>query len=129
MKRDIANKEDLLQVLSAFYNKAIADKIIGHFFTEVVPINISTHLPVIATFWDTVVFGKGGYSKNVMQVHQHIHQLSLITPQHLQQWVALFTTTIDQLFEGEKATLMKQRAASIATMMNIKLNHSPVSRK
>lgn len=129
MKRDIANKEDLLQILSAFYDKAVADETIGYFFTEVIPLHIPTHLPAIAAFWDAVVFGKEGYSKNVMQVHQHIHQLSAITPQHLLHWVALFTTTIDQLYEGEKATLMKQRAASVATMMNIKLNHSPASRK
>jgi hemoglobin len=129
VKRDIANKEDLLQVLSAFYDKAVADETIGHFFTQVIPLDIPTHLPVIAAFWEAVVFGKTGYSKNVMQVHQHIHQLSAITPQHLERWVLLFTTTIDALFEGENATLMKHRAASIATMMNIKLNHSPISIK
>ena len=127
MKRDITNKEDLLQILSAFYNKAVADETIGHFFTHIIPLDIPTHLPVIAAFWDAVVFGKPGYSKNVMEVHQHIHQLSAITPQHLQHWVLLFTNTIDTFFEGDKATLMKQRATSIATMMNIKLNHSPIS--
>lgn len=129
VKRDIENKEDLLQILAAFYDKALTDKVIGYFFTEVIPLHIPTHLPVIATFWEAVVFGKTGYSKNVMQVHQHIHQLSAISPHHLQHWVHLFTTTIDHFFEGEKATLMKQRAASIATLMNIKLNHSPISLK
>ena len=129
MKRDIANKEDLLQILSAFYSKAVADETIGYFFTDVIQLDIPTHLPVIAAFWDAVVFGKSGYSKNIMQVHQHIHQLSVITPQHLQRWVLLFTTTIDEFFEGENATLMKHRAASIATMMNLKLNHSPIPLK
>jgi hemoglobin len=35
----------------------------------------------------------------------------------------LFNQNIDEHFEGNKATLMKQRAASIATLMDIKLNH------
>jgi len=127
VKRDIATKEDLLKILSVFYDKAVADETIGYFFTAVIPLDIPAHLPVIAAFWEAVVFGKTGYSKNVMQVHQHIHQLSAITPQHLQHWVQLFTTTIDHFFEGDKASLMKQRAASIATMMNIKLNHSGIA--
>ena len=129
VKRDIVNRDDLLQILSAFYDKAVMDETIGYFFTTVILLDISTHLPVITAFWEAVVFSKTGYSKNVMQVHQHIHQLSAITPLHLQHWVQLFTTTIDDFFEGDKATLMKQRATSVATMMNIKLNHSGIAFK
>jgi hemoglobin len=33
----------------------------------------------------------------------------------------LFTATVDELFEGEKAELAKQRAISISTVMRIKI--------
>ncbi len=120
---DIRDRADLENFLWAFYNKALADDLIGRFFTEVVPLDLETHIPVIADFWESVVFNARGYRKNVMEVHQHINALSAIKAEHLDRWVEIFTATADELFEGEKSTLMKQRARSIATLMNIKLNH------
>ena len=127
-KTDIRNREDLVQMLNAFYLKAFKDELIGRFFTEVVPLDLDTHIPVIADFWESVVFGARGYRKNVMEVHRHIHHLSAIQKEHLDRWVKLFSETVDELFEGDKATLMKQRARSIATLMDIKLNHNSISK-
>jgi hemoglobin len=128
MKRDIERREDLENVLKAFYEKVFTDELIGHFFTEVVPLDLKTHIPVIVDFWEAIVFNTQGYHKNVMMVHQHIHQLSAIRKEHLERWVKIFTETVDEKFEGEKATLMKQRARSVATLMDIKLNHSGINR-
>ncbi len=128
MKKEIENREDLVRLLNEFYRKAFKDEWIGRFFTEVVPLDLETHIPVIADFWEAVIFGTHGYRKNVMEVHQHIHQLSAIKKEHLDRWVKLFTETADELFEGEKALLLKQRATSIATLMDIKLNHKPINK-
>jgi hemoglobin len=92
-------------------------------------LDIAEHLPVITDFWEAVVLGTRGYGKNVMELHRHIHLLSAIKKEHLDRWVALFTQTIDRHFEGENATLMAQRARSIATMMDLKLNHGGVGMK
>jgi hemoglobin len=121
MKKDLEGRKDIEVLLEAFYRKAFADAMIGHFFTEVVPLNLEQHIPVIADFWESVVFSVHGYRKNVMEVHQHIHRLSPIEKEHLDRWVQLFSSTVDEMFAGDKATLMKQRAASIATLMQIKL--------
>lgn len=120
--KDIETREDIELVLHKFYEKAFLDDTIGFFFTEVVPLDLKSHLPVIADFWESVLFGTHGYRKNVMEVHQHIHMLSRIEQLHLERWVNLFQNTIDDNFEGNNAELMKQRAQSIATLMNIKLN-------
>ena len=80
---DIESREDIIRILESFYRDAFADDLIGRFFTEVVPLNLETHIPVIADFWETVVLGKRMYAKNVMQVHQHIHALSAIRKEHL----------------------------------------------
>lgn len=128
MNRDIQCREDIVDILWKFYTIAFKDDLIGRFFTEVVPLDLDTHIPVIADFWDSVVFNARGYRKNVMEVHQHIHQLSAIRKEHLDRWVKLFTGTVSENFEGEKAELMKQRARSIATLMDIKLNHNTLNR-
>lgn len=128
MKKDIGTREELETFLWAFYKKAFADELIGRFFTKVVPLDLDIHVPIIANFWESVVFNKPNYRKNVMEVHQHIHHLSKIKKEHLDRWVKLFTSTLDENFEGSKTELMKQRAKSIATLMDIKLNHEGISK-
>jgi hemoglobin len=128
MKRDVESREDLEVFLSAFYKKAFADELIGRFFTEVVPLDLKTHIPIIASFWESIILGTHSYRKNVMEVHQHIHNLSKIQKEHLDRWVQIFTETADEHFEGSRAELMKQRARSIATLMDIKLNHNQISK-
>lgn len=128
MKKDIETREQLEDFLWAFYKKAFADELIGRFFTQVVPLDLDTHVPVIADFWESVAFNKPSYRKNVMEVHKHIHHLSQIKKQHLDRWVKIFTETLDERFEGSRAELMKQRARSIATLMDIKLNHDGIER-
>ena len=119
---DVRNRTDIEQVLNAFYDKAFTDEVIGFFFTEVVPLDLKTHLPVITNFWESVIFNTQGYGKNVMEIHRHISSKSTISKKHLDRWVQLFTITVDELFAGEKAELMKQRAISIATLMTIKMS-------
>ena len=121
-KRDIETRGDIEAVLKAFYEKVFCDDVIGHFFTQVVPLNLEEHLPLIADFWESVLFHAQAYRKNVMTIHQEIHQLSPIQKKHLDRWVYLFSQTIDDLFDGDKAELAKQRALSIATLMDIKMN-------
>jgi|SRR5687768_2560135 len=128
-KRDIENRADLEKLLEIFYKKVFKDDLISHFFTEVVPLNLETHIPVIADFWESVLLDGRGYRKNVMEIHLNISEKSKIEKEHLDRWVKIFIETVDELFEGPKASLAKQRAASIATMMNIKIDYpNPLKR-
>lgn len=124
MKKDIRSREDIVNLLEAFYTKAFADDLIGRFFTEM-PLDLETHIPLIADFWESIVFGTFSYQKNVMEVHRLIHERSAIRKEHLDRWVKLFSETMDSSYEGSNATLMLQRARSVATLMDIKLNHGP----
>jgi hemoglobin len=124
MMSDIETREHLEIMLTAFYQKVFKDDLISHFFTEVVPLDLNHHLPLITDFWESVLLNAQGYKRNVMEIHLNINKKSALTKEHLDRWVQLFTATVDQFFEGSKATLAKQRAQSIATMMNIKISQS-----
>ncbi len=128
---DIENREDIEKLMRVFYAKAIPDEIIGHYFTEVIQMDLEQHLPVIIDFWETVLFGVARYKSNAIAVHQQLHAKSAFTDQHFERWVNLFQSTIDELFSGDKAELAKQRALSIATVMKIKTIHgeSPINTK
>ena len=41
-------------------------------------------------------------------------------PEHFEHWVIVFTTTVDQLFVGEKAIEIKERALNIAQVIQYK---------
>jgi hemoglobin len=122
MKLDIQNRADIDKFIADFYKKAMTDEKIGYIFTEVAKIHVETHLPIICDFWENVLFQTPVYQGNPMNVHIALHQKSPLTSEHFERWVALFSETINELFEGELAERAKQRAQSIATVMQIKIH-------
>ena len=62
-----------------------------------------------------------------MQVHKTLHHFKRLDKAAFDRWIQLFLQTVDELFVGEKAELARQRAYSIATMMQLKILHSEVS--
>ena len=123
MKQDILNREDLLLLMDRFYSKAMTDQSIGHYFTEIVPLNLQKHIPVITDFWETILFDTGKYFGNTMKVHEDLHEKSPFKSEHFNRWMAMFKETVDENFQGNNAEKIKQREISIATVMNIKMVH------
>lgn len=122
MKKDISNREDLLQLLTIFYNKLLADRSINYLFIDIAKIDLSHHLEILVNFWDSILFQNDVYRKNAMQPHLDLHQKSPLEKHHFQTWLKYFNESVDELFEGEKAFLAKERALSIATVMQIKVS-------
>jgi len=121
MKKDIETRNDIEQLVNTFYDKVKTDPVIGYIFTDVVQVKWEKHLPVMYNFWENALFFTGNYSGNPMKVHKNLHRIIPLKPEHFQQWIRLFIATVDFLFDGEKATLAKQRAISIASLMQIKI--------
>jgi hemoglobin len=117
---DIEKRQDIEKLVNSFYEKVLADSSISHFFIDVVPVNWEKHLPVMYDFWESIVFEKALYKGNAMQAHVHLNQKAKLEKQHFEQWLALFTKTVDELFSGPKAELAKTRALSIATVIQMK---------
>lgn len=126
MKKDIANRADIQQLVDTFYTKVRADETIGYLFNEVAQVNWEQHLPRMYDFWENILFQTVSFKGNPMTAHVQLHQKSPLSPAHFDRWLHLFLTTVDELFEGDKAELIKQRALSIATMMRIKVFSKPM---
>ena len=121
MKKNIVSREDLLLLVTKFYEKLLADPSISYLFTDIAKIDLEHHLPVLVDFWDSVLFGSDTYRKNAMQPHINLHQQSPLQKHHFETWLKYFKETVDELFEGDKAFLAKEKATSIATIMQIKM--------
>jgi hemoglobin len=56
-----------------------------------------------------------------MEKHQVAHQLKAMEKSHFDQWVLLFNETINELYTGENAEKLKDRAKNIAVIMQMKI--------
>ncbi|MDH5397480.1 MAG: group III truncated hemoglobin [Cyclobacteriaceae bacterium] len=121
---DIENRNDIELLVNTFYEHARSDKVIGYFFNEVVEINWPDHIQKITDFWETTLLGNMKYTGNPMSVHFEINQLAPLEKSHFQQWIVIFERTVDELFSGENATTIKERAKSIALLMNYKISQT-----
>ncbi len=122
MKKDIENRDDIRLLIDTFYETMLDDPLLGPIFTEVAQIQLSEHLPVLYDFWESVIFHLAKYKGNPMEVHLDLHEKHRLSKKHFDQWLALFDETLDQLFEGEKANIAKERARSIAILMLMKID-------
>jgi hemoglobin len=68
-----------------------------------------------------VLFQTGTYTGNPMIVHKKLNERHPLTSDHFSEWLKLFKGTVDELFEGSNAALIKQRADSIAVVMKMKI--------
>ena len=124
MKKDIENRNDLLILVTIFYEKLLADDAINYLFIDIAKINPDHHFPVLVDFWDSILFQSDTYRKNAMQPHMDLHQKSPLTKHHFDTWLRYFKESVDGLFAGDNAFIIKERATSIATVMQIKTHQS-----
>ena len=122
IKKDIEARADINILMNSFYAKAMGDEVIGYIFTEVAKLDLEHHLPIIGDFWETLLFGTGGYQKygqNPMQIHAQLNEETPLRTEHFRRWLELFRATVDELFAGERAEVAKLRAGMIADRMLI----------
>lgn len=117
---DIETRADIDELMHAFYARALTDDVIGYIFTDVARLDLEHHLPIIGDFWESLLFGTPAYSKhgrNPLLVHRELHEKSALMAEHFRRWLEMFVATIDEMFSGERAEFLKQRAAAIAVRM------------
>lgn len=127
MKKDLHNREDIILLVNTFYNKVQSNDNIGPIFTDIARVDWSQHLPKMYDFWESILFGKATYKGNPMLTHFDLNKKTSLKQAEFNAWKMLFFETVDDLFEGEYAETIKQKAQSIADLMHFKLN-SPDSK-
>jgi len=117
---DIENRQDIDALMRRFYESAIADESIGYIFTDVAKLDLEHHLPIIGDFWETMLFQTGSYAehgRNPLQVHAALNEKVELLPRHFRRWLEIFNRSVEEMFAGERADLLKMRAAAIANRM------------
>ena len=121
MKPDIETHEQVKLLVDTFYNKVDTNPVIGYIFTDVAKVNWEHHLPKMYSFWAAMILGDMRYTGNPLQTHINLSKMTPLTAKEFDEWLLLFNATVDELFEGPKATDAKLRALNIAQLMLYKV--------
>jgi hemoglobin len=106
---DLSTRIDIELLVNSFYERVRKDDLLSPLFSHV---DWPAHLPVMYNFWSSMLLGDQSYQGNPFQKHMPL----AIGAAHFDQWLALFTKTVDENFAGEKADEVKSRAKSIAAL-------------
>ena len=88
---------------------------IGHFFNETID-DWPAHLEKLTDFWETNLFLVSKFRGNPMRAHKEVDQKfdNSIEQKHFGEWLNMWYQTLDELFEGERANIAKNRARNMA---------------
>ena len=116
---DILDLDDIKNLVDTFYAKVRQDQLIGPVFNERIQDRWPEHLGKMYKFWQTVLIGTHTYYGSPFPPHAKLP----VGKEHFDRWMELFTSTINELFQGKIAEEAKWRADKMAEMFQIKINH------
>lgn len=123
MLPDLDSRENIKTFIERFYRKVLADELLAHIFTDVAGIDVNVHIPIIRTYWEKLLLGDNSYKRHTMNIHRDIHARFPFSKLEFDRWLDLFIQTARAHYAGEKTERAIQVATSIASNMDISLNH------
>jgi hemoglobin len=118
--KKLESREDIEQLVNSFYAKVIKDEDCI-FFNDIAKVDWDKHLPKMYSFWESILFGQMTYKGNPMGVHFPINEIKAMEQKHFEQWLSLWTQTVEENFAGENADLAIYKAQNIAKLMAFKM--------
>jgi len=101
------------------------DPLIGWLFTDVAQLDLEAHVPVLTSFWETVLLGARSYGGGAFRPHAALHARVGLQGGHFDRWLVLWDGTVDELFRGERAEEAKAHAHRVADAFERRLGVHP----
>lgn len=121
-KRDIETREDIAELMRAFYGSMFKDEVMGPIFIDVAKMDLEAHIPIMCDFWELQLFQKPGYRGGMMMHHFRLNMQVPLEHHHFMRWMDFWVTTLDGMFAGPRATWAKTVAARVARNMSQRLD-------
>ncbi|MDP7736459.1 group III truncated hemoglobin [Mycobacterium paragordonae] len=118
---DLAARADIEALVRRFYGRVMVDDVLAEPFTELRTTGLDSHIPVMADFWETVLFRAGLYRGSALHAHRHVHQRTPLSGRHFVRRLTVWNDTVDQMFRGPIAEHAKIQGARIAWAMHRRL--------
>ncbi len=94
------DKDFIFSVVSAFYEKAKIDVLIGYHFRHIT--DFDSHIPRIAAFWEIQLLGKTERLIDVPFDMIGVHRPLSIKKGELGRWLVLFKQTLEEKMIGNQ---------------------------
>ena len=118
-KQDIENLDDIKLLVNTFYDKVRRDAALAPIFNAQIQDRWPQHLEKMYTFWQTVLLGEHTYFSSPFPPHSKLP----VDHSNFEQWLQLFTQTINELFSGAIADEAIWRANKMAQLFEMKIEH------
>lgn len=119
MAKQIENIDDIKLLVDSFYDKVRENELLGPIFNGIIKDRWPEHLEKMYTFWETVLLENHTYFGSPFVPHAKLP----VAREHFDEWMKLFTGTVDEYFAGEIADEAKWRAGKMAEMFLYKIQH------
>ena len=120
-RHDLSTRDDVALLVRSFYRYAAMDELLGPIFSAA-HVDWPTHIDTLTDFWAWQLLGERGYTGNPLRAHEPVHELTPFNDAHFTRWLELFTSTLDELFQGEITETAKIRASKMAGALRRLLN-------
>ena len=117
--RDIENINDIQLLVDSFYGKIRDDEKLGHIFNGIIKDRWPEHLEKMYRFWKTILLEDQTYFGSPFVPHAKMP----VDKTHFEQWIKLFSETVDENFVGEKAEQAKWQGQRMAEMFHYKIEY------
>jgi hemoglobin len=124
---DITDSRDVARLVNVFYDRVREDDILGPIFDDIAHVDWATHLPRMYDFWESVLFARATFKGTPLLVHRALDRRTPLTVAAFDRWIALFQSTVDDLFSGPMAEHAKNCAVRIAATMEHNISPRPSS--
>ncbi|MGJ1363188.1 group III truncated hemoglobin [Sphingobacterium spiritivorum] len=118
-KQDIRTLEDVKLLVDTFYGRVQQDKLIGPIFNAILDGRWEAHLEKMYGFWQTLLLDQHSYFGSPFPPHATLP----VEAEHFDAWLNLWTNTVREFFEGEKAEEAILRGEKMATMFLSKITY------
>ena len=118
---DLDSRQNIESFIDRFYQRMLSDPQLAPIFVDVAKINLDIHLPHIKSYWCKLLLGEKRYRRHTMNIHRQLNSKRKLHKQDFRQWLALFTSTVDENYAGKSAERAKKVARTIAKNMEAAL--------
>jgi hemoglobin len=115
--KDLTTREDVHELVDEFYKRVRAHDVLAPIFNEKIGQLWFLHIDTLTRFWETLLLENRTYFGAPFPKHLELP----IEDVHFDMWLGLFTQTVSDLFEGEKADEAKHRAVHLAKSFKNKM--------
>lgn len=119
MKKDIQDLNDIKLLVDTFYGKVRENTMLKDIFNTIIQDRWPEHLAKMYNFWQTVLLEEHTYYGSPFVPHAKLP----VDLEHFEKWLLLFNSTVDNLFEGEKAEKAKWQGQRMAEMFHSKIEY------